>query len=79
MQANALTNAGQLTTAAGSLALNAANVKISEANVGVNAANAIANAEGTAMQYYSSMFNNFSTIAGRKLFDVDFGSDFKLS
>ena len=79
MQANALTSAGQLTTAAGNLALGAANAKVSEANAQINAANAIAGVEGTAMQYYSSMFNNFSTIAEGELFDVDFGFGFTLS
>lgn len=68
-QANAYTSAANATTSAGNLAVSAANAQTANANSRIGATELLLKANTTAAEYYSSMFNNYATIAGDHLFD----------
>jgi len=70
-QANAYTNAANATTATGNLAVSAANAQTAANNSQVSATEVLLKARTTAAEYYTSMFNNYATIAGDQLFKND--------
>lgn len=67
-QANAYSNAANATTSTGNLAVSAANAQTAANNSQVSATEVLLKANTTAAEYYTSMFNNYATIAGDQLF-----------
>lgn len=68
-QANAYSSAANATTATGNLAVSAANAQTAANNSQIGATEVLLKANTSAAEYYASMFNNYATIAGDRLFD----------